>query len=462
MFGVFSFVLNRSKISSGMKLRFGIVFLVWGSSLAYSASPTLVESSQEQSPQDRLEYFYSDSRRMLMENPSQAWQPILEGLELAERRNDEEYLGRFYYLKGYYLYNQPDSVVEAFVALGNSMYWTQRTQETLTYYKALEIRAHYHAEYKNPEEAEQDYLECLEYYQQIDDKLAQSRLYRNLGEIALNHKEYAKAQQYFSHALLIRQALKDSFGIATMKNYLGWIYNDSNNPTMAIGILKEAYQEIANQTSVESSSLKASIKNNLSNAYYSIGEYETSLSHLQSGLAELAEGADPVFHRQLLNNTAHKHMALEQWQEAEALLLEALKLETTSFSNEILHTYTLGVQVYKHQENYARALELEEERNGVEQAMQLRQSEQLAELRRVQIATAQAELELLDQARRQAAHEQEWYGILVILVASAFGIFGFLTWRYRRLHKRARAEAALWPKLHGQVEELARMLQIGD
>lgn len=139
---------------------------------------------------------------------------------------------------------------------------------------------HYHYYYGSSPKAISNYLECIN----LNNHLNQANLasaYTNLGILNKNKGQYEKSLEYNSKALKIRQAEKDSTGIAKSLNNIGTVYYYMNNLDKAL----EYYEKSLNLKIALGDSLTlGNSYNNVGMIYSDMGKPRQALKYYEKSL----------------------------------------------------------------------------------------------------------------------------------------------------------------------------------
>ena len=120
------------------------------------------------------------------------------------------------------------------------------------------------------------YINALETNRTLDNQRWIGNNYGNIGRLYLNLKNYPLAEEYFQKQLALKEAQHDILGISASLLYLGQYNLIQGLYEEAIKALQRSYK-LAD--SVGSLPELRNVSNELSNAYYALGNYEEALKY---------------------------------------------------------------------------------------------------------------------------------------------------------------------------------------
>ncbi|WP_158605885.1 tetratricopeptide repeat protein [Taibaiella sp. KBW10] len=164
-------------------------------------------------------------------------------------------------------------------------------------------------------------------YQKINSPADLADVYSGLATNFIYRAAYKDAVIYHYKALALYEAAKDSASIYRIKSDLSIDYHYQKNYVKAIETALEC------RTYYKRNENRAMIAYNesiLSTLYYNIKAYPQAIEFAQSSLQLRREIGDQHDIAESLNNLSLPYMASEKWQEAQAVLTEALSLMEAS------------------------------------------------------------------------------------------------------------------------------------
>jgi len=158
-----------------------------------------------------------------------------------------------------------------------------------------------------------DYAKAIDYYtrslnirEELGDKKGTAMCLNNIGILYKNQGDYAKAMDYYTRNLKIREELGDKKGIASSLNNIGTIYYEQGDYAKAkdyyIRCLK-IYEERGSQRGI------AYILGNIGNIYYEQGDYAKATDYYTRSSEICEEIGDKKGTAMCLNNIGNIYIA---------------------------------------------------------------------------------------------------------------------------------------------------------
>ena len=177
----------------------------------------------------------------------------------------------------------------------------------------------------------------------------------NIGRAYLQQDIADIAESKFKQAYGIFQRLRDTFGVATTLQYLG-LANLSTDEQLAISYFKQSIS-LLNKLNLKDEVAKTTF--HLAQAFYQLGEYDSSLVYLNRALSYFLKKNNKIFAGKSYVLMAKNYLELGNYELAEQNLNKALAIYTKIQNHEYLaDIYYLKALVKEEQGKYKQAIEL--------------------------------------------------------------------------------------------------------
>lgn len=191
--------------------------------------------------------------------------------------------------------------------------------------------------------------QVLPYFQGAKEQLREAQVLHRIGLYYLTNAERQKAQDYFTRALTIRQAINDRVGLANSFMALGRIYEVSDTRKA----IEYFQQSLPLKIELEDRLGELIVRNNMANSYVNLGDIPTGLAYYEQALTITRRMGNQQDEAMLLNNTGQLHVRIGDLQKGLASYQAALPLaEATKDVMGVSYILSNIGQVYDQLEEY--------------------------------------------------------------------------------------------------------------
>lgn len=309
-----------------------------------------------------------------------------------------------------------------------------------------------------------------------NDQLWQGKSMLNLSEGYLYNDSYDQAMQYAFKALDLFQAINDSAEIINSWAMLGWIFYDTENPTLSMNYHKQVYdwnirngqpkdiarsmnalglvyQMIANNDSAlyyfqntfdiskkhQLAGLMSAAQNNTGICENSLGNYSKAVLCFEDALKAKDTSDDDLAIAEILNQMAFSYLKMKNYKKADSLLSGAKMHINNASSNtrkeKLADNLGIYAQLYREQGNYAKAYASLKELADVENEITNRNKRDVVTAQYLKRESQKSEDKIneLKVQRELRLFQRNALGIVIILLI----VIAFL-WYSRLRNKRKR------------------------
>lgn len=185
------------------------------------------------------------------------------------------------------------------------------------------------------------------------------RVLRRLAQLHIEEKKHTLALAYDLQVLSIYQALKDTAGIISALNNIGYLYQYLDEKALALEYFSESLAldiqlHKANKVYVGEMVLLA----NIGNIYLETGNYQKALNYFFEALKSAEARKEPLRMLRLYNQVVYTYMQTDMWDRARIFAETAVQIgeQLPNAPEDLLVTYKRLSDVYEHLGDYRQSL----------------------------------------------------------------------------------------------------------
>jgi signal transduction histidine kinase/Tfp pilus assembly protein PilF len=277
------------------------------------------------------------------------------GKAMAERREDQDGLGRYYMLLGLMnsnLGNYNLALVEYDRALANFL----DANDHLRYYQTLKNKGNVYLFMAEYDQAMNLYETALEYYRREDNILGISRCLNNMGVIHKNRGEYVEALSAYQESLRYLDPERDALDISQAYINMGNIYVFLGSYDEALNQFERALEIARKLNNHKSISLCLSNQGVVQNK---CGNYEEALDLYERSLDVSRSINDPVQISNCLINIGTNYADMGEYEKGLDFVQKGMEMKMELGEDRIIsNCYTYQAEIYMMMEEYEKAIEL--------------------------------------------------------------------------------------------------------
>lgn len=381
---------------------------------------------------------------------------LLEALRVSKENEYLHGIARGYNELGF-LYKEQGLTLKAIDAFLYSSRLFRESGNLKASSKAIFNLAGLHADIEAYSESLAYYLNCLELREAIKDSLGIARVYRDLGTLSKNLKNYEDMLSYYLKALALFQKLKRYTDVFEMKVQIATSYDYLNQNEKARKTFLEAKKMIPTYGIKDASNLY----HNLAALYKKMNVLDSSLYYYKEAQEIFKSNNDSVRLSKNFNNLGNLYVTLGNNQKALANYRQSLALKhKIKDSSSLEKTYHALADYYKKTNDFKKALAYKDSSENIREQLSkkinasnrfelkyIRDKQQLEkEKSEAKLAVANANIEASNERRNTII-------ITIVLITMLLLFFVFLRVKKLKQEKKLTELAFEQQKIAAKLEK---------